>query len=290
MLLFLSSGTLSAQGTSRGFGFLELPYAARNAALGEATVADRSSFVSAHVNPALLASVQSFSISVSRQQWIQDVQSNFLFVSIPTAFVNTALSVSTTSIGGIEIRDIPGPPAGTFSARTATIAALFGFQVDPDFSVGASVKHAYEKIYVDEAASVLFDIGAVYALPVEGLSGGASIRNFGIIDKMRELRPRAPTQASFGLSYTNAIDEFGMLGVASVTSGTATGTARSQLGVECKYANAVSIRLGYQSAYEVRGFSFGLGLSYDLFSFDYGSVPFSDGLGNGHLVSVGIIF
>lgn len=290
IFFLLSSSTLSAQGTSRGFGFLELPSSARNAALGEATVADFSSFVSAHINPALLTGVQSFSISISHQQWIQDVQSNFLFVSIPTSFVNAGLSVSTTSIGGIEIRDIPGPPAGTFSARSATIAALFGFQVDADLSVGASLKHAYEKIYVDEAASVLFDIGAVYKLPFEGLTGGASIRHFGIADKMRDLRPRAPTQASFGLSYKNTLDQFDVLGVASVTSGTVSGSARSQFGVECAYANTVSLRLGYQSAFEVRGLSFGLGLSYGLFSFDYGSIPFSDGLGNGHLVSVGIIF
>jgi hypothetical protein len=37
-------------------------------------------------------------------------------------------------------------------------------------------------------------------------------------------------------------------------------------------------------------FSYGLGVSYGFLSFDYGSIPFSGGLGNGHLVSVGIIF
>ncbi|MEX1138950.1 MAG: PorV/PorQ family protein [Bacteroidota bacterium] len=289
-LLLLGSTTLFAQGTSRGFGFLELPYSARNAALGEATVADQISIVSAHINPALLAGVQSFSISLSHQRWVQDVQSNFLFVSIPNSFVNAGLSVSMTSIDGIEIRDIPGPPSGVFSARSATIAGLIGFQVDPDLSVGASIKHAYEKIYVDEAASVLFDIGALYRTPIEGLYGGVSLRHFGIVDKMKQRPSSTPTQTTFGLSYTTTLDDFSMLGVVSATSGTATGSLRSQVGIESVYAKVVSLRLGYQSAYEVRGFSFGVGLSYGLFSFDYGSVPFSGGLGNGHLITVGITF
>ncbi|MEX2115513.1 MAG: PorV/PorQ family protein [Bacteroidota bacterium] len=286
--ILLCWSSLPAQGTSRGFGFLELPFSARNAALGEATVADYSSALSAHINPAILAGVQSFSISLSHQQWVQDVQSNFLFVSIPTSFVNAGISVSMTSIGGIEIRDIPGPPSGVFSSRSATIAGLVAFQYDSDLSFGASIKHAYEKIYVDEAASVLFDVGAMYRTPIEGLFGGVSIRHFGIVDQMRESRSRPPTQTSFGLSYRTALDDFEMLGVLSATSGTVTGAIRSQVGFECQYSKVVSLRLGYQSAYEVRGFSFGLGVAYGLFSFDYGSVPFTTGLGNGHLITVGI--
>ncbi len=284
--VLLCWSSLSAQGTSRGFGFLELPFSARNAALGEATVADYSSALSAHINPAILAGVQSFSISLSHQRWIQDVQSNFLFVSIPTSFVNAGLSVSMTSIGGIEIRDIPGPPAGVFSARSATIAGLLAFQYDPDLSLGVSLKHAYEKIYVDEAASVLFDVGALYRTPGEGLSGGVSIRHFGIVDKMKERRSRPPTQTSFGLSYRTAFDNFEMLGVVSGTSGTASGSIRGHIGLECEYSQVVSLRFGYQSEFEVRGFSFGLGIAYGLFSFDYGSVPFSAGIGNGHLITI----
>jgi len=286
LLLFWSS--LPAQGTSRGFGFLELPFSARNATLGEAMVADYSSALSAHINPAILARVDFFSISLSHQRWIQDVQSNFLFVSIPTSFVNAGLSVSMTSIGGIEVRDIPGPPSGEFTARSATIAGLVAFQYDPSLSFGASVKHVYEKIYIDEAASVLFDIGALYRTPIEGLSGGVSIRHFGIVDKMKERRSRPPTQTAFGVSYRTALDDFEMLGLVSAASGTASGSLRGQIGFECEYSQVISLRFGYQSEYEVRGFSFGVGVAYGLFSFDYGSIPFATDLGNGHLITVGI--
>lgn len=288
LTLTLLPASLFAQGTSRGFGFLELPFSARNAALGEATVADTTSVLSAHINPAVLAGAGSFSLSLSRQQWIQDVRSNFLFVSVPLSFVNAGLSVSMTSIPGIEIRDIPGPPSGEFSARSATIAGLAAFHYDPNLSFGASIKHVYEKIYIDEAASVLFDVGALYRTPIEGLIAGASIRHFGIVDKMKNLRSHAPTQSTIGLSYRTTMSEFQLLGVISAYSGSASGSLRGQLGFEGTYSEIISIRAGYQSAYEFRGFSFGLGVAYGLFSFDYGSIPFAAGLGSSHLITVGL--
>ncbi len=287
-ILLLLHSSLFAQGTSRGFGFLELPFSARNAAMGEATVADTTSVLSAHINPAILAGAESFSISLSYQQWVQDVRSNFLFVSIPTSFLNAGLTVSMTSVSGIEIRDVPGPPTGEFIARSATIAALVAFKYDQDLSFGASIKHAYEKIYVDEAASLLFDIGALYQTPIEGLLAGVSVRHFGMADKMRERRSRPPTQSSFGLSYRTAFEGFDLLGAVSSFTGSATGALRGQLGLEGTYSGIISARVGYQSGYESRGFSFGLGVAYGLFSFDYGSVPFEDALGNGHLITLGM--
>jgi hypothetical protein len=128
----------------------------------------------------------------------------------------------------------------------------------------------------------------LYRTPIDGLFAGVSIRHFGLVDKMKERRSRPPTQSAIGLSYRTVVDEFDVLGVVSAFSGSATGGLRGQFGLEGTHSRIVSARVGYQSGYEVRGFSFGLGVAYGLFSFDYGSIPFTDGFGNGHLITLGM--
>lgn len=281
---------LRSQGTTAGFGAMELPFAARNASMAEGVVADQTNRLSALINPSLLAGAEAVSISLSHQSWIQDVRSNFLFVTVPISAISAGVSVATTSVGGIEVRNAPGPPIGIFDAHTATIAGTVAYQIVPELAVGAAIKHVYEKIYVDEATSLLFDVGAVYHTPLEGLSGGVSIQHLGLADKLREESAPLPTQTHFGISYETRVDEFRILGVLSGTARSVGGRFHARAGAECTYARLVSLRFGYQSGYEARGISGGLGLVQGGFSFDYGYVPFSLGIGTGHLLTLGYQF
>ena len=290
ILLLTASSVLSAQGSTSGFGTMELPFTARNASMAEANAADRSNGLTSLLNPALLAGTQTFGISVSHQSWMQDIRSNFLFVNVPFSFLNVGLSVSTTSVGGIEIRDAPGPAIGEFDARTAIIAGTAAYEIEPNVGIGATFKYVYEKIYVEEASSVLFDVGAFYRPPVEGLSAGVSLQHLGFAGALRKEKAKLPTQARIGLAYETIVDDFRILGVLAGTS-RSTGTSfRVHTGAECTYAGLVSVRVGYQTGFEARAVSGGLGLFYGNFSFDYGTVPFSLGLGTGHLLTLGYRF
>jgi hypothetical protein len=56
------------------------------------------------------------------------------------------------------------------------------------------------------------------------------------------------------------------------------------------YDHALALRLGYETGYESRGFTAGLGFCYSIVQLDYAYVPFSLGLGEAHIFSMGFQF
>jgi hypothetical protein len=62
------------------------------------------------------------------------------------------------------------------------------------------------------------------------------------------------------------------------------------LGVEADYDRTLFVRLGYQTGYDTRGFSAGIGASYSLLRFDYAVTPWSEGFGLAHTASLSFIF
>lgn len=290
LILLCSTFTLlSAQGTTAGYDALNLPFIARSAALGDAGVADPSSILSAQLNPALLAVSPSATFALSHQRWFQDVTSNSFFAAFPVWGFHAGVRVFTTAVRGIEIREIPGPPLGTFDAQTAAIGALVAFPYGPDALLGISVNHVYEKILVDEASSVLFDVGGLYKTPIEGLTAGLSLRHFGTSDAMRARRSRLPTEARVGIAYAMQFDDLALRSMAGLATQNGQPDPRIQLGAEGLFADMLSIRIGYQTGYTARGLSAGVGITHDVLFFDYAFLPTLEGLGHAHIITLGIV-
>lgn len=57
--------------------------------------------------------------------------------------------------------------------------------------------------------------------------------------------------------------------------------AKADWGVERSYRN-LSLRAGYQTGYDEKNFSFGLGITYRNFHLDYAFVPYQSDLGSAH--------
>jgi len=289
LLLCLLPAALGAQGVSTGFEFLRLPYSARNAALGEAAIADNSDRLAAFLNPALLHGTPDFNVSISHQQWIQDVTSNLLQASLPLSFGSIGLTIASTTIADIEIRTVPGAPEGTFHARSALIGVTLAIPVQPDLAAGITVQHVYEKIYVDEATGSLVDAGLLYATPVEGLTAGLSLQHAGFAGRLHDRRPRLPVTLRGGLSHRLDAGDFAIRTMIAVSTEANQSGSRFHGGVEGLYAGIAAVRFGYQTGYAARGFSAGLGIHYASFIVDYGFVPFALGFGSGHLITIGIL-
>lgn len=286
--LCLLPAVSGAQGVSTGFGFLGLPYSARNAALAEASVADHSNRLSALLNPALLHGMPDFTVSISHQQWIQDVTSDLLQASLGLSFGSIGLTVASTTIAGIEIRTVPGPPEGTFHARSALVGITLALPVQTDLTAGITIQHVYEKIYVDEATGALFDVGFLYATPVEGITAGISLQHAGFAGRLQERRPRLPVTLRGGLAHRLDSGGFTVRTVIAVSTEADQSDLRLHGGVEGMYAGVAGIRFGYQTGFATRGFSAGFGIHYSNFAVDYGFVPFSLGVGSGHLITIGV--
>lgn len=286
LLCFLPMA-LHAQGSSTGFGFLGLPYSARNAALGEASVADTSDRLSAFLNPAALSGTSAFGISLSHQQWIQGVTSNLLHADLALPFGRLGIRVASTTVPGIEIRTVPGPPEGIFNARSALIGLTAAFPLQTNLTAGITLQHIYEKLYVDEATGTLYDMGLLYVTPLEGISAGVSLQHAGFVGRLRDRRSRLPVTLRGGLSYRFETGDYVVRTLFAISTEANQSGARMHGGIEGVYADLAAIRIGYQTGHETRGFAAGFGVHSSNLMLDYGFVPFSHGLGSGHLITIG---
>lgn len=290
LLALVFTQNLFAQGSSVGSSQLKIIGNSRSASLGEATVADAGRFSSAALNPANLATQGPVSLLLSHAEWIQDVQSEFIGLRLPYSFGTFGLTLSNTNVKGIEIREKPGPALGTFSARSAMFQLGFATEVMEDVTLGAGAKYLYEKLYVDEATGFAFDLGGNYRTPIENLMAGISITNIGSLEKFRTETSDLPSYVRVGATYLIPVSEFSIsLSAAAANDLKAEGT-HFQVGAEALYDNLVAVRAGYQSGFESRGLGAGIGIQYSLVQIDYTFVPFSLGLGNAHLFSVGFNF
>ena len=280
---------LLGQGKSSGLGNLKLPSHAREAALADGTVADPTSFSSFVLNPALLQYSLSPEFAVSHQQWIEGVQSEFLSAAFPLSFGVIGVSLSSTSLRGIELRDQPGPPLGTFSSRYGVIGLSGATSILGDVQAGVTIKYLYEKIYIDEAEGWGLDLGLVTRTGLEGLSVAASLRNIGSMAPLRAASTQLPATFTGGASFQTIFDrDITACIVASLSRELAISSTHATGGIEVAYAQLLMVRAGYASGYSARGFSAGIGFISLPLLFDYSFTPFSHALGSAHFVSLGV--
>ncbi|MBI5464168.1 MAG: PorV/PorQ family protein [Ignavibacteriales bacterium] len=290
ILLLLWVSIAAAQGTSSGAAFLKLPLHPRVASLGEALIADQGSIPSLILNPSNIFGIQQSEVSISHTQWIQDIASQELIAAIPFDIGTCGIAVSSTSVSGIEIRDIPGPPSGTFDARAAAFEGIVATEIVSQVSAGVGFKYLYEKIYVEEHSGLGVDAGITYRTPFEGLSVGASLVNAGSLEAVKSIRSDLPQRFLFGGSYQFKHEDFGLASYLGYDVEKKPNPNRLLAGLECSYQSLLFVRAGYRSGDESRLWSFGLGVRYSMISADYAVVPFSLSLGNASLISLAIRF
>lgn len=288
--LLLGVGSVFGQGSSTSSSYLSLALTARTASLGEATVADPTDLASSLLNPANLSSNGPATITLSHSQWIQGIKTEFGGTSIPFPFGTVGFAILNTNVNGIEIREQPGPPLGTFNAHFAAIHLSFARNVARTVSVGAAVKYLYEKLYIDETTGYGLDLGAVYRTPLQGLTAGVAVTNFGKLRQFRSQPSQLPSTGRIGGTYDFNIGSFTVAMSAAAAKDLHRSDAHAQVGVETVFDSALAVRLGYQTGYVSRGLSVGLGFLYGFVQVDYAYVPFSLGLGDGHIFSLGFHF
>ena len=291
LLVFLiSSITVFAQSAGNtGLSFLKYGFGARNIAMGDAGTALSNDLTSLFYNPAKLALTNGSEVLFMHNEWIQDVSSEV--VGVKTEFWNIpfALGFNVTSVSDIPYRTIPTQdPETSFSANYFFGSLSTGFFVTDEISVGASLKYLYEGLLNDEANGFGFDFGLNYLLPIKGLTASAVIRNIGSMNKLRSEATKLPTELRIGTAYTYSLEDskFDFTGGAEFQRYLDTEDNHFNFGGEVLYNKLIAARAGYQSGYESRGFTGGIGLMWGNLKFDYAFLPFSLGLGNANLFSL----
>lgn len=311
-----NKGTVSA-------AFLEIGVNARAEAMGGAYSAMQGNVDMIYWNPAGLAFVEGLGGTFSNTEWLAGTSFNFASLAIPIPAINGVLASSFTTLGvpEQEVRSYNGDLTGEmYDARDYAVNIGVGVRLSDSFSFGITSKYINQRIWSEKAVGIGFDFGVSYKTPLEGLSMGSSISNFGADLSMGGknltdiIDPDLTNEGVTNIPVTYDTDEFPLpqifrFGLAyefkrELFSSTTsidlihpTGSTESMnLGTELGFKDLIFIRAGYQNLFErdhINGLTLGLGVQYMLnsqekFVFDY---AWSDWgiLGSAHRISMSII-
>src|SRR5690606_27845733 len=168
-----------------GMSFLKLGVGAESIAMGEAysTLSDDATAVI--YNPARLSFGDSRNVTLMHNSSIQVMNNDFIAVEFSFGKVALGPGGLRSDIDDIEIRQTPGVSIGTFSSDNLSIGLSVAYKMSTDISVGVTAKWLYEKIYIDDATGLGFDLAANYQK--NNLSISAVIANLGSMDALRNV-------------------------------------------------------------------------------------------------------
>ncbi len=285
------SSAVTADGSS-GLTFLKLETSARSAAMGGTGAALYHESSLMHYNPAAIADMSYSELQLMHTQWIQDMSIQYGSGVWSLGRSSLGISLYNSSIGGIEVRTRPGPPETEFTARNFSAGATFAYRISPSFRAGITGKILYEKIFIDEATGYGIDFGIQYRSTTPGLFFGLSILNIGSMNDLRNEASELPLTYRLGSSYEIPFTMQDLAIRLAVDALQYSGDDKLHLmfGGEIGYTETLFARVGLQSGVDTRGLTLGFGIHHGIFKIDYAYTPLQNNLGEGHTMSVGILF
>ncbi len=288
-ILCIPSIVLAQAGTT-GAAFLKIGLSPRAGGMGEAYVAIADDAGGTYYNPAGLLSTQSSQIALTHRAWIDDIQSQSLCATLPWDNIALGLNITTTTVSDIEIRTRPGDPEGTFISRDFVLGGSIAYRIIEDVTIGGTAKYVFEKIFIDEWSGVGIDLGLHYRTPVDGLTVGVSLSNLGSMTGTNTPSISLPTTVRGGAAYKFPVDfiRSDVTLAADAVQLTRDGIFHSHLGGELEFDHTIALRLGYQTGYDFRNLTAGVGIRYRSFALDYCIIPMSQQAGTAQTIGLGI--
>ncbi len=288
LLFFItaSSTLLFSQNIQTGLSFLKLSANARSSGMGEAVTAISNDHSSFYYNPSSIRSTDRSQLTISHRNGFAETTTEYLGATIPGNDITIAFSALTTSVNGIEVRQQPGESEGTFDARNGMLGVGAAINLSNDLFLGFTGKLLYEKIFVDEASGYAFDGGLLFTFD-ENINIGFSATNFGHMGILRSEHSLLPATLRVGASYhTPLSSDISLLAASDIVKTINDNGTHIHGGAEAIYNSLFSLRAGYQTGYETKSFSGGIGVLYGILRFDYAFVPNNGAFTTNHLFSL----
>ncbi len=290
-------------GTS-GLLFLRLGVSERAVAMGEAYTALATDATALYWNPAGLASVPTTQLHLMHNEWISSVRQEFVGLAHPTRLGTFALGVTGLTMDDMERReDLPSSvPLGHFSAFDLAVHGGYGRELLENLELGLAVKWIYSRLDEESAKGFLVDMGLRHESVIPGLTMAATLMHFGSkfsyldeeFDAPRTIKLGGAWNRGFGEESNSALNlayDLLLLSDSDTESDADLGesksmNARHHMGVEYDHRRFAALRFGYKVGYDSQSLSYGAGLRWQQFQFDYAFVPVDNDLGNSHRLGI----
>lgn len=289
-ILFLSVSYTSAQNdgsANTGLSFLKSGSGARSFAMGEAYSSISADAVSVLYNPALV-NTEGSNVYLSHNISMIDYKATFVGSKFNFGKFGLGVGLIRTGVDDIEVRMVPGAPVEKFNSMNLSLNVSVAYQIYENFSVGLTSKMLYEKIYVDEASGLGFDIGTVYRK--NNLAVSFVISNIGSMNELRSVSTKLPTLVRFGGGYLHSVKDFAFTFAVEGLKVLDGGKFHIHSGIEAGFKDFLFLRAGFMTNYENKGLSAGIGFKYKGVNIDYAFIPYSNSFGTGNTFSIGYNF
>jgi len=291
-ILLISSVSFAQSAGNTGLAFLKFGYGARNIAMGDAGSSASNDLSALYYNPSRLVSFEENQAMFMHSEWIQDVTSEVGGIKWNMFNLPWAVGFNVTSVADIEVRERPGEAISSFNANYFFLSLSSGFKVINDLDFGATVKYIYEGILNDQSVGYGLDFGLNYFTPVKGLTASTVIRNIGSMNALNVVGTTLPLDFHLGGAYNYNLPtaKLDLIVTGEFQKYLDNDDIHFNTGAEAVYNETFAARVGYQTGYEARGFTAGIGIEWGSLRFDYAYTPFSLGLGNANQFSLQFSF
>ena len=295
----------ASKGTSGG-QFLEIEPGARPAAMGGAFAGIADDVHSVYYNPAGLANLQYVEATGMDDQYFQGVNYDFAALAVPLrAFgkgpfqernLNGVLGVAVYNLspGNAPTQGVveTASPTGTIAAQDLAYAVSYAYALrDTGLAFGATGKYVTSSLGSYNASVFAADAGALYRDAV--WSAGAGLRNLGPQYGFAGQTDPLPFQLYAGAGCKFTEHWLGSVEIDAPRDNNLVFALGSEYVHPFTSVLSGALRAGYNSgngdAGGFSGASFGGGVVYGNFGFDYAFIPFGE-LGNTNRYSLVVKF
>lgn len=270
IILLPSLAFSQAKVGTTGVNFLELGVSARAMGMAEAFTAGVDDASAIYYNPAGLVYVYGREIMLTHIDMPADINFEFVAMATPLEAVGGVVGIGIYSL---NTGDIPytgyeywnaADAAGNmqyFSAGDIAVAVSYARYLTDKFSLGITAKYIREDLSEYSATGWAADVGTVYNSGYRNFKIAMLISNFGPDMKFIQKEFPLPINFKFGASIDFIDMEDHLLMLAAEGSHPADNLEKYNVGLEYRYLEKFSLRVGERLNYDSDGLTAGGGLT-----------------------------
>lgn len=241
--------------------------------------------ISIQMNPASIISDSAMKVFFGHGNRLAGVTTTELSISYPFRSFLLGMYIGSANVEDLELRDNPtSQPIGTFGAREFNAVIGGNFRLSKSTQVGLSFNHSRNRIFDDEQLSTSGTVGILYQTKNQSKIG-LSIRNIDIQPNDSEnfyVEINSGYQKNFTMLYGVGLTP-------SVNIKYRNEEIQTSSGLEISFLHILVLRSGYFFNHDTKHISFGVGVHWKGYQFDWSMTPHKKDLGNVTSLSLSLI-